>query len=233
MSEDIRELAFDTETTGLHHLEGDRVIEIGAVEMINHIPTGRTFRTLINPKRSVSEDTVRITGITDDDLKDAPFFEHPSVVDAFLEFMGDAILVAHNAGFDRNFLNMELEKCGRPQIPDDRWIDTAMMARKKYPGAPANLDALCRRFEISLESRTFHGALLDSQLLASVYLELLGGRAHAFTFESEEELSRSERKRSARQRPEPLQSFILEEERAAHAVFGGSLGDDAIWKKAG
>ena len=230
MSEDIRELAFDTETTGLHHLEGDRVIEIGAVEMINHIPTGRTFRTLINPKRSVSEDTVRITGITDDDLKDAPFFEHPSVVDAF---MGDAILVAHNAGFDRNFLNMELEKCGRAPIPDDRWIDTAMMARKKYPGAPANLDALCRRFEISLESRTFHGALLDSQLLASVYLELLGGRAHAFTFESEEELSRSERKRSARQRPEPLQSFILEDERVAHAAFVDSLGDDAIWKKVG
>jgi DNA polymerase-3 subunit epsilon len=147
--------------------------------------------------------------------------------------MGDAILVAHNAGFDRNFLNMELEKCGRAPIPDDRWIDTAMMARKKYPGAPANLDALCRRFEISLESRTFHGALLDSQLLASVYLELLGGRAHAFTFESEEELSRSERKRSARQRAEPLQSFILEEERAAHAAFVDSLGDDAIWKKVG
>lgn len=231
MSEDIREIAFDTETTGLHHLEGDRVIELGAVEMINHIPTGRTFQTFINPKRSVSEDTIRITGITDDHLKDAPFFEDPSVVDAFLEFVGDAILVAHNAGFDRNFLNMELEKCGRSPIPEDRWIDTAMMARKKYPGAPANLDALCRRFDISLESRTFHGALLDSQLLAAVYLELLGGRAHAFSFESEEESNRSQRTRSARQRPEPLQSLVTDEERAAHAAFIESLGEDAIWKK--
>ncbi|MDX1292836.1 MAG: DNA polymerase III subunit epsilon [Hyphomonas sp.] len=233
MSEDIREIAFDTETTGLHHLEGDRVIEMGAVEMINHIPTGRTFRTLINPKRSVSEDTVRITGITDDDLKDAPFFEHPSVVDAFLEFLGDAIIVAHNAGFDRNFLNMELVKCGRDPIPDDRWIDTAQMARKKFPGAPANLDALCRRFDISLESRTFHGALLDSQLLASVYLELLGGRAHAFSFETEEELSRGERKRVARPRPVPLASLMTEDERAAHAAFVDSLGEDAIWKRVG
>lgn len=233
MSEDIREIAFDTETTGLHHLEGDRIIELGAVEMINHIPTGRTFRTLINPKRSVSEDTVRITGITDDDLKDAPFFEHPSVVDAFLEFIGDAILVAHNAGFDRNFLNMELEKCGRAPIPEIRWVDTAMIARKKFPGAPANLDALCRRFDISLESRTFHGALLDSQLLAAVYLELLGGRAHAFSFETENDRSRGERKRNARQRPEPMAALLTDSERAAHSAFVDSLGEDAIWKKVG
>ncbi|MAN46946.1 MAG: DNA polymerase III subunit epsilon [Alphaproteobacteria bacterium] len=231
MSDVIREIAFDTETTGLNPADGDRVIEIGAVEMHNHIATGRTFRVLINPKRSVSEDTVRITGITDGHLKDAPYFEHPEVVDAFLEFLGDATIVAHNAGFDRGFINMELERCGRPPIPEERWIDTAAMARKKYPGAPASLDALCRRYDISLESRTFHGALLDSQLLASVYLELLGGRARAFSFETAEEMDFGSRKRTAKQRPQPLASQITEEERAAHEAFIESLGDDAIWKK--
>lgn len=231
MSDVIREIAFDTETTGLNPADGDRVIEIGAVEMHNHIATGRTFRVLINPKRSVSEDTVRITGITDEHLKDAPYFEHPEVVDAFLEFLGDATIVAHNAGFDRGFINMELERCGRPPIPEERWIDTAAMARKKYPGAPASLDALCRRYDISLESRTFHGALLDSQLLASVYLELLGGRARAFSFETAEEMDFGSRKRTAKQRPQPLASQITEEERAAHEAFIESLGDDAIWKK--
>ncbi|KCZ51119.1 DNA polymerase III subunit epsilon [Hyphomonas pacifica] len=231
MSDVIREIAFDTETTGLNPADGDRVIEIGAVEMLNHIATGRTFRVLINPKRSVSEDTVRITGITDEHLKDAPYFEHPEVVDAFLEFLGDATIVAHNAGFDRGFINMELERCGRPPIPEERWIDTAAMARKKYPGAPASLDALCRRYDISLESRTFHGALLDSQLLASVYLELLGGRARAFSFETAEERDLGSRKRTAKQRPQPLASSITEEERAAHEAFIVSLGDDAIWKK--
>ncbi|KCZ54380.1 hypothetical protein HY29_14615 [Hyphomonas beringensis] len=231
MSDVIREIAFDTETTGLNPADGDRVIEIGAVEMNNHIATGRTFRVLINPKRSVSEDTVRITGLTDEHLKDAPYFEHPEVVDAFLEFLGDATIVAHNAGFDRGFINMELERCGRPPIPEERWIDTAAMARKKYPGAPASLDALCRRYDISLESRTFHGALLDSQLLASVYLELLGGRARAFSFETAEEMDFGSRKRTAKQRPQPLASQITEEERAAHEAFIASLGDDAIWKK--
>lgn len=233
MSTDVREIAFDTETTGLRHDEGDRVIEIGAVEMINHIPTGRTFRVLINPKRAVSEDTVRITGITDDHLKDAPYFEDASVVDALLEFLGDALIVAHNAGFDRGFINMELALCGRDPIPEDRWIDTASMARKKYPGAPASLDALCRRFEISLESRTFHGALLDSQLLASVYLELLGGRARAFSFDAVEDQGGGARTYAAIPRPKPLPSLATEAEMAAHAAFVERLGEAALWKKIG
>ena len=233
MSGELREIAFDTETTGLRHEEGDRIIEIGAVELINHIPTGRTFRTLINPKRPVSEDTVRITGITDEHLKDAPFFEDPAVVDAFMEFLGDAVLVAHNAGFDRGFLNMELALCGRDPVPDERWVDTAAMARAKYPGAPASLDALCRRFEISLESRTFHGALLDSQLLASVYLELLGGRARAFSFEAGSDSGVSQRQYSARQRPQPLASQITPEERAAHEAFIETLGENPLWKSIG
>lgn len=229
MTDRIREIAFDTETTGLRPDEGDRIIELGAVEMINHIPTGRTFRTLINPKRNVSEDTVRITGITDDDLKDAPYFEDPSVVDAFLEFVGDSTIVAHNASFDRGFLNMELQRCDRDIIPEERWVDTVAIARQKFPGAPANLDALCRRFDISLESRTLHGALLDSQLLASVYLELLGGRARAFSFEAQTEVDVSVRRYNARQRPTPLTSRITEEEAAAHKAFVESLGPDSLW----
>jgi DNA polymerase-3 subunit epsilon len=227
----IREIAFDTETTGLNPNEGDRIIELGAVEMINHIPSGRTFRTLINPGREVSADTVRITGITDDDLKDAPPFEAPEVIDAFLEFIGDATLVAHNAGFDRSFLNMELSRCGRDPIPDDRWVDTAAMARRKFPGAPASLDALCKRFDISLESRTFHGALLDSQLLAAVYLELMGGRARAFSFEAVVETEIVEEIQPARQRPKPLAARLTEDEKAAHEAFVSGLGDDAFWKR--
>ena len=227
----IREIVFDTETTGLKPEEGDRVIEIGAVELINHIPTGRTFRTLINPGRPVSADTVRITGITDDHLKDAPRFEAPEVIDAFLEFLEDSILVAHNAGFDRAFLNMELERCGKAPIPEDRWIDTAAMARRKFPGAPASLDALCKRFDISLESRTFHGALLDSQLLASVYLELMGGRARAFSFEAVIETEFVGDRQPAKPRPKPLVSRLTDEERAAHEAFVSSLGDEAVWKR--
>ncbi len=229
MTERVREIAFDTETTGLNPNEGDRIIEIGAVEMINHIPTGKTFRRLINPGMPVSEATIRITGITDAHLRDKPPFEDPGIVDAFLEFLGDATLVAHNASFDRGFLNMELKRCGRDIIPEDRWIDTVQIARKRYPGAPASLDALCKRFDISLESRTFHGALLDSQLLASVYLELLGGRARAFSFEPNFGGEGYQRP-AARQRPEALPSLVTEAERAAHARFIEKLGPDALWK---
>ena len=231
MTETLREIAFDTETTGLKVEDGDRIIELGAVEMINHIATGRTFQTKINPRRSVSEDTIRITGITDDDLKDAPFFE--DVIDEFLAFLGDARIVAHNAGFDRGFLNGELQMAGYSIIPEDRWLDTAAMARKKYPGAPASLDALCRRFEISLESRAFHGALLDSQLLASVYLELLGGRARAFAFDSANEPGTQIKREPAKSRPTPLPSRITDEERAAHAAFVETLGADSVWRSAG
>lgn len=225
----IREIAFDTETTGLNPADGERVIEIGAVELINHIPTGRTFRRLINPGKPVSEATIRITGITDADLKDKPPFEHPDVVDAFLSFLGDATLVAHNASFDRGFLNAELARCSRAPIPEDRWIDTVAIARKRFPGAPASLDALCKRFDISLESRTFHGALLDSQLLASVYLELLGGRARAFSFEAGSGLGEGETRPPAAQRPAPIAPSATPEDLAAHARLVEKLGAGAIW----
>jgi DNA polymerase-3 subunit epsilon len=229
MTDRIREIAFDTETTGLNPADGERVIEIGAVELINHIPTGRTFRRLINPGKPVSEATIRITGITDADLKDKPPFEHPDIVDAFLSFLGDATLVAHNASFDRGFLNAELARCGRAPIPEDRWVDTVAIARKRFPGAPASLDALCKRFDISLESRTFHGALLDSQLLASVYLELLGGRARAFSFEAGSGLGEGETRPPAAKRPTPIAPSATAEELAAHARLVEKLGAGAIW----
>jgi len=233
MTTRIREIAFDTETTGLDPAQGERVIEIGAVELINHIPTGRTFQRRINPGRPVSEATIRITGITDADLVDCPPFEHPDIVDAFLSFLGDATLVAHNASFDRGFLNAELERCGRAPIGESRWVDTVAMARKRFPGAPASLDALCKRFDISLESRTFHGALLDSQLLASVYLELLGGRARAFSFDGGNGAEGGVSRPPAQQRPQPLAPTASEEELAAHARFIEKLGAGAIWKTAG
>ena len=229
MGETLREISFDTETTGLDWSGDDRIIELGAVELINHIPTGKTFRRFINPGRKVSEATIRITGITDEDLKDEPPFEDPSIVGSFLEFIGDSTIVAHNAAFDRGFLNAELKRCGRKPIPEIRWVDTVQIARKKYPGAPASLDALCKRFDVSLESRTLHGALLDAQLLATVYLELLGGRARAFEFEGPAKGNITRKK--AVTRPKPLPPRLLSSEEAAHAKHIESLGGDAIWKK--
>lgn len=229
MSEPVREIAFDTETTGLDWRGDDRIIELGAVELINHVPTGQTFRRFVNPGRKVSEATIRITGITDADLEDKPFFDDPDVVGSFLEFIGDATIVAHNAGFDRGFLNAELKRAGLKPVPEIRWVDTVVMARKKYPGAPASLDALCKRFDISLESRTLHGALLDAQLLATVYLELLGGRARAFEFDGPAGAKRE--RVPARPRPKPLPPRLLASEEAAHVAHIETLGDGAIWKK--
>ncbi|MEL6782076.1 MAG: DNA polymerase III subunit epsilon [Pseudomonadota bacterium] len=232
MTERIREIAFDTETTGLDWAGEDRIIELGAVELINHVPTGETFRRLINPGRPVSEATIRITGITDDDLKDKPSFEDPSVLDAFLDFIGEGTLVAHNASFDRGFLNAELERAGRAIIPDARWVDTLAIAKKKFPGAPASLDALCKRFDISNEHRAYHGALLDSQLLADVYLELLGGRARAFDFDAERTKALAANRGPAARRPRPLDPATTPEERAAHLEFvRDKLGPDSLWAK--
>ena len=230
MTENVREIAFDTETTGLEWDKDDRIIELGAVELINHIPTGETFQTYINPGRAVSEATIRITGITDADLVGQPQFEDPSVVDAFLAFVGDSNLVAHNASFDRGFLNAELARLGRPGIEEARWVDTLMIARRRFPGAPASLDALCKRFDISLESRSFHGALLDSHLLASGYLELLGGRARAFDFGDKAALQSREQAPAA-PRARARKADLPPAEAEAHAAFIESLGPEAVWKK--
>lgn len=227
----MRQIIFDTETTGLFPDKGDRIIEVGAVEVVNFMPTGETFQAYINPGRSVSQETIQITGITDDTLAGKPRFEAPEIVDKLLAFFGDAQIIAHNAKFDEGFLNMELEKCGRRPIPRDRWIDSAAFARNKFPGSPASLDALCKRFNVNAEARTFHGALLDSQLLAEVWLELNGGRSRKFSFDEldDEANGTKRRQRVARQRDMLLPPRITEEEKARHLAFIAELGAPSKW----
>lgn len=178
----MREIVFDTETTGFDPFEGHRIVEIGCVELINHVPTGRTYQQYINPERSMSEENIAVHGLTEEFLSDKPVFRE--IVDGFLDFIGsDSMLVAHNASFDIKFLNAELSWLGYPPLSQDRVVDTLILARKKFPGKTNNLDALCKRFQIDNSNRTFHGALLDSELLADVYLELLGGREPGLVLE--------------------------------------------------
>ena len=170
----MREIVLDTETTGISPRDGHRIIEIGALELMHHLPTGNSLHIYINPERDIDEGAVAVHGLTSAFLTDKPLFAE--IVDEFLSFIGDSLLVIHNASFDMGFINAELEKIQHPPLPMDRAIDTLAMARKKFPGAQANLDALCRRFEIDNSHRDLHGALVDADLLASVYVELLGGR---------------------------------------------------------
>jgi DNA polymerase-3 subunit epsilon len=172
----MREIVLDTETTGMDPFEGDRLIEIGCVELENQIPTGKTYHQYINPARDVPPDAVAVHGITTEFLKDKPLFE--AVYEDFISFIGDGVLIIHNAEFDMKFINYELNKVGHGSIDNNNVVDTLALARKKFPGSPASLDALCRRFGVDLSERELHGALLDAQLLAEVYLELLGGRQH-------------------------------------------------------
>src|SRR6056300_267791 len=170
----MREIALDTETTGISPRDGHRIIEIGALELMHHLPTGRKLHLYINPEREIDDGAVAVHGITSDFLADKPVFAN--IVDEFLAFVGDDPMVIHNASFDMGFINAELKRLDRPVLPMAQSIDTLMMARKKFPGAQANLDALCRRFEIDNSHRDLHGALVDADLLAAVYIELLGGR---------------------------------------------------------
>ena len=171
----MREIVLDTETTGLDPFNGDKIVEIGCVELENHLPTGRTYHQYINPMRSMSEEVIAVHGLTEEFLSDKPVFK--DIADDFLAFVGeDAKLVIHNAAFDMKFLNAELSFADKPQLSYDRVVDTLIIARKKFPGSRVNLDELCKRFGVDNTSRTLHGALLDSELLAEVYLELLGGR---------------------------------------------------------
>jgi len=170
----MREIVLDTETTGINPRDGHRIIEIGALELMHHLPTGKELHIYINPEREIDDGAVAVHGLTSSFLSDKPVFAE--IVDEFLSFIGEAPLVIHNASFDMGFINAELDKIQRPPLPMDRAIDTLAMARKKFPGAQANLDALCRRFEIDNGHRDLHGALVDADLLASVYVELLGGR---------------------------------------------------------
>lgn len=235
----MREVVFDTETTGLDPRSGDRIVEVGCIELNNYLPTGREFQIYINPGRPVSEATVRITGITNETLRDKMRFEHPDVVDRLMEFLGEDPIVAHNAEFDRGFLNYELELLGRPPLPKTRFIDTLVLAKEHRPGAPASLDAVCKRFNISIENRVLHGALLDAQLLAMAYLELRGGRERAFDFANSSGGGGSRivaTQAPRRQRPSPLPSLLTAEEHAAHIAFLETVGTKdvaAIWKKYG
>ena len=240
----MREIVLDTETTGFEPEEGDRIVEIGAVELLNHVPTGRTYHQYINPQRSMPQGAFEVHGIGPDileppqqpkpgqeTLRDKPLFA--DIAQAFVDFVGDAKLVIHNAAFDMKFLNAELRWVNRPLLPMDQAIDTLAIDRKRFPGSPASLDALCRRFGIDNSSRTLHGALLDSEILAEVYLELIGGRQPDLVLATDNAKSTAGEGGAWRARPRdvPLPPRITEEEQAAHVAFVDKLGDQALWKK--
>ena len=227
----MREVVLDTETTGFDPETGDRIVEIGAVELMGHVATGRTYHQYINPERPMPQEAFEVHGLGDDFLADKPKFAE--IGQAFLDFIGDAKLVIHNAAFDVKFLNAELRWMNLPQIPWEQAIDTLAIARQKFPGSPASLDALCRRFGIDNSSRTLHGALLDSEILAEVYLELIGGRQPDFELSQNPQASSagSETTWVAKPRPTPLPARISEKEAAAHAEFVSKLGDGALWSK--
>lgn len=229
----LREIVLDTETTGFEPAEGDRIVEIGAVELLNHMPTGRTYHQYINPQRAMPDAAFQVHGLGDDFLRGKPVFAE--VAEAFVAFIGDAQLVIHNAAFDMKFLNAELGWLNKPAIPNERALDTLALARRKYPGSPASLDALCRRFGIDTSARTLHGALLDSEILAEVYLELIGGRQPDFALSAAAQRDGSgqpEGEWRPRPRSVPLPSRLTEAEAAAHAAFIATLGDGGLWNKA-
>lgn len=235
----MREIIFDTETTGLDN-RADRIIEIGGIELFNHFPTGKTLHLFINPgDRKVHPDALAVHGITDEFLKDKPPFEE--LADQILDFFGDAKWIAHNATFDMGFVNAEFARLGRPPILPDSVIDTLAMARRKHPMGPNSLDALCRRYGIDNSHRTKHGALLDSELLAEVYIEMIGGRQTALGLGSIGGSSARSRQNDDAEgnvadvfvRPNPLPSRVSEEELASHAALVAKLGAKGIWSKYG
>jgi len=218
----MREIVLDTETTGLDPSSGDRIVDIGCVELENHIPTGRVYQQYINPERTQSAEVIAVHGLTDEFLSDKPTFKE--IADDFLKFIGDdSILVIHNAPFDMKFLNAELSWCGKPGIPMDRALDTLLMARQKFPGSRVNLNDLCKRFGIDNSARTVHGALLDSQLLAEVYLEMLGGKEPSLMLKSNQHIEKKEKKvvslNVSRETLAPRNFTISEEEKLAHEEF--------------
>lgn len=230
----MREIIFDTETTGLNKNE-DRIIEIGCIELDNRFPTGRTFHVYINPQgRQVHPDALTIHGISNEQLADKPAF--PEIAEEFLNFTDDAKLVAHNAMFDLGFINAELERIGRLPISVDRIVDTLALARRKHPMGPNSLDALCKRYGIDNSRRTLHGALLDSEILADVYIELIGGKQGALGLDSidnniniKTEENRNGDLINVKPRLKPLASRLTEQERAAHLELLKKIGDKALW----
>lgn len=230
----MREIIFDTETTGLERLD-DRIIEIGCIELVNRFPTGRTFHVYINPDgRKVHPEALAVHGISDERLVNEPKFAE--IADKFLDFTDGATLLAHNATFDMGFINAELDRLGHAPIGNERVVDTLALARRKHPMGPNSLDALCKRYGIDNSHRTMHGALLDAQLLAEVYIELIGGKQAALglTVSAETDARASggtSQKIVVAQRPTPLPSRLTDEERAAHSAMVSKIGDKAIWLK--
>lgn len=221
----VREIIFDTETTGFDPFAGDRLVEIGALEMIDKIPTGKTYHQYINPEREMSEGAFKVHGLSTEFLSDKPTF--PEVAQAFLDFVGDdSFLVAHNAEFDKKFINWHLDDAGLTPYGPKRFIDTLMIAREKFPGAQNSLDALCRRFEIDNSHRILHGALLDSEILAEVYIELCGGRQTGLDFAAQSGSTVISLK--PKKNREPRQWTVPQAERDAHQTFVQSL-KDPLW----
>jgi DNA polymerase-3 subunit epsilon len=230
-----REIVLDTETTGFDPKTGDRLIEVGCIEIFDLLPTGRTFHRLVNPERLIPPDAIRVHGITDDKVKDAPKFHE--IVEDLKEFVGDAPLIAHNAQFDRNFIDHEFRTCGQTVIEEGRWIDTLQLAQKRFPGMPNSLDALCKRFKVSLADRTFHGALIDARLLAEVYLELRGGKERVLDLTSRRGAEQAAAFAAAgghKARPRPLKPRSTEAERDRHLAFlTATLKDRSLWEAYG
>ncbi|MEE9313896.1 MAG: DNA polymerase III subunit epsilon [Rhizobiaceae bacterium] len=233
----MREIIFDTETTGISHREGHRIIEIGAIEIINSFPSGRTFHEYIKPDdKEIEKGAFDVHGISAESLKDKPLFK--DILPQFKEFFAEGKLIAHNASFDIGFFNAELARVGEPPIDNSRVIDTLAIARRKFPGAKNSLDALCSRFGISNAHRTLHGALLDSELLAEVYVELNGGKQGGFSLDSVEPVRSSSldgqnarENTPQRQRENPLASRLSTAEKEAHETMIEDIGDNAIWHK--
>lgn len=228
----MREIVLDTETTGFDPETGDRIVEIGGVELMNHVATGRTYHQYINPERDMPAEAFAVHGLSEEFLSDKPKFAQ--VAQEFLDFVGDAKLVIHNASFDMKFLNAELGWIGKTRLPDSQAIDTLEIAKRRFPGSPASLDALCRRFSIDNSARTLHGALLDSEILAEVYLELIGGRQPDFglTAVSQSDGSGGDAAWRPGPRPRALPSRITASEVEAHTAFIAKLGPETLWPRA-
>ena len=223
----MREIVLDTETTGLDPAQGHRIVEIGCVELFNSIPTGETYHVYLNPERDMPEEAQRVHGLSAEFLKDKPVFAH--IADEFLDFIGNDRLVIHNAEFDIKFLNAELKKHNRPLLSFDRVLDTLALARRRNPGGSNSLDALCSRYNIDNSRRTKHGALLDSEILAEVYAELLGGRQSNLGLSDSRKPMAGVAVKTARPRPNILPARVTVQELTEHEAFIAQLGDKALW----
>lgn len=228
----MREIILDTETTGLNPASGDRLVEIGAVELIHRMPTGKVFHVYLNPERDMPKEAEAVHGLSASFLADKPHFA--AKAEEFLGFIGDSKLVIHNASFDMSFINAELGYCGKLAIPADQVIDTLAMARRSHPAGPNSLDALCRRFGIDNSKRTKHGALLDAELLAEVYLEMMGGRQTNLGLAEVKKpvvQLQTDSRPTNLQRPKPLPPRLSEQEKAAHHAALKDLGEAVLWLK--